>query len=113
MFNSINDLSTSAFGVLDDFGRDHWGFMVSIVFIWWALDRVSGGIRKDIRTLVRMKDSERWQRLRQPRQAVRVFTHVPRRATLVPRGFGAAVRETTTPRQKSSGLSGDPSDEDY
>lgn len=61
MFDRINQYGTAVFERLDQFGHNHWGFILAVVFIWLVLDKLIKGIRSDVRWTQRQLD---WQRNR-------------------------------------------------
>ena len=55
MFDRILSALTAVFETMDDFGRQHWGFILCFVATWWLLDRIINGVRTNVRWIIQRR----------------------------------------------------------
>lgn len=49
MIKWINSSLSAAFNAMDRFGHEHWGFVLTFVFLWWLLGCAIRGLQNDVR----------------------------------------------------------------
>lgn len=99
MFDRILSALTAVFETMDDFGRQHWGFILCFVATWWLLDRIIKGVRTNVRWII--------QRRKRHQTPVSTMRMAPRSAPDLAQALGRiAVSAVITPPPAASSQAG-------